>query len=368
METRAPFIIVGAFVLAAIGAIFGFVYWLHNASGLGTRTTYQVQFNGPVSGLLVGAAVLFNGIRVGEVAGLGLAVDNPRQVNVSIAVASGTPIRADTKVGLEFQGLTGVPVISLEGGKQLSSSGVVPTLIAESGAGQSMTEAAREVLKRVDSILVDNAEPLKSTIGNLKTFTEGLAKNTGSLDGIVAGLERMTGGGAAPAPKTIVDLRAAQNFPPPTKAIKGQMVIPEPTTIVMFDTQKIILPPGNDYSGFTEVQWSDSIPKLVQAKVIQSFENYDIAHPPLRAAEGRESDSQLVLDIRSFQIKTDAEPAAEIAFSAKIIAKNGQVIGSRLFQASAKLEKPDPTSAVSAFNSAFENIAKDLISWTAATL
>jgi hypothetical protein len=65
METRAPFIVVGAFVLAAIGAVFGFVYWLHNTAGGGARTEHHVQFEGSVSGLLVGAAVLFNGIRVG---------------------------------------------------------------------------------------------------------------------------------------------------------------------------------------------------------------------------------------------------------------------------------------------------------------
>jgi len=67
METRAPFVVVGAFVLAAIVAVFGFVYWLHNTGGLGPRATYHVQFDGSVPGLLVGAAVLFNGIRVGEV-------------------------------------------------------------------------------------------------------------------------------------------------------------------------------------------------------------------------------------------------------------------------------------------------------------
>ena len=77
METRAPFVIVGAFVLAAIVAVFGFVYWLQNTGGLGPRTSYHVQFEGSVPGLLVGAAVLFNGIRVGEVTDLGLAPGQP---------------------------------------------------------------------------------------------------------------------------------------------------------------------------------------------------------------------------------------------------------------------------------------------------
>ena len=45
METRAPFVIVGAFVLAAIVAVFGFVYWLNNTGGLGKRTSYRVQFD-----------------------------------------------------------------------------------------------------------------------------------------------------------------------------------------------------------------------------------------------------------------------------------------------------------------------------------
>src|SRR6202789_4594367 len=122
METRAPFIIVGAFVLAAIGAVFGFVYWLHNTAGTGVRTVHHVQFDGSVPGLLIGAAVLFNGIRVGEVTDLGLAPDSPRRVDATISVASTTPVRSDTKVGLEFQGLTGVPVIALEGGVLLSNS------------------------------------------------------------------------------------------------------------------------------------------------------------------------------------------------------------------------------------------------------
>src|ERR1700710_983093 len=97
METRAPFIIVGAFVLAAIGAVFGFVYWLHNAAGSGARTVHHVQFEGSVSGLLVGAAVLFNGIRVGEVTRLGLVLNSPRQVDATIAVAVDTPVQSDTK-------------------------------------------------------------------------------------------------------------------------------------------------------------------------------------------------------------------------------------------------------------------------------
>src|SRR5450631_705273 len=220
METRAPFAIIGAFVLAAMVAVFGFVYWLNNTGGLGPRTSYHVRFEGPVPGLLVGAGVLFNGIRVGEVTALALAPDSPRRVNATISVASTTPVRADTKVSLEFQGLTGVPVIALEGGTQIASSGPVPTLIADPGAGLSMTQAARDALLRVDSVLSENSEPLKDTIANFKVFSEGLARNTGKLDGIVAGLEKLTGGGT-PAQKVTYDLEALRNLGPTDKTKIG---------------------------------------------------------------------------------------------------------------------------------------------------
>src|SRR5262245_47418748 len=366
METRAPFVIVGAFVVAAIAAAFGFVYWLHNSAGIGARSTYHLQFDGPVPGLLVGASVLFNGIRVGEVTELRLATDNPRRVHATIAVAADTPVRSDTEVGLDFQGLTGVPVVALEGGKEIAPSGKVPTLIAEPGAGQSMTQAARDALRRVDSILTENAEPLQGMIANFRTFSDGLARNTGKLDSIVAGLERMTGT-STPAPKTVYNLQAAAAPATPGKPLKGQLVIPEPTTVVMLDTQRILFSPANEQAEFANAQWADTIPRLLQARLLQSFENYDIPHAPLRSADGVDADYQLLIDIREFQVATGAQPAAKIAFSARLL-KQGKVVAARVFSASQPVDKIDPPGTVAAFDRAFADIARDLIGWTVSSL
>ncbi len=363
METRAPFVVVGAFVLATIVAVFGFVYWLHNTGGLGPRTTYHVQFDGSVPGLLIGAGVLFNGIRVGEVTDLELAPDNPRRVNATISVATKTPVRADTKVGLEFQGLTGVPVIALEGGVQLGNSGPVPTLIAEPGAGQSMTQAARDALRKVDAVLSENSEPLKKTFANLQTFTDGLARNTGKIDNILAGLEKTMGGGT-PAQKITYDLRAPRNLGPATKTLKGQLAIPEPTAVAMLETQRFLFAPAKDYPGFADAIWADAIPKLLQARLIESFENYDIAHAPLRTTDIGQSDYQLLIDVRRFRISTDSEPVAEIGLSARIVDKDGKVVASRLFEDSEKFDKLEAPAAVAAFNGAFGRIAKEMVGWT----
>jgi phospholipid/cholesterol/gamma-HCH transport system substrate-binding protein len=50
------------------------------------------------------------------------------------------------------------------------------------------------------------------------------------------------------------------------------------------------------------------------------------------------------------------------------LSKDGQVIASRLFQQRSRLDRPDPASAVAAFNNAFGNAATDLIIWTAGAL
>src|SRR5688572_5807844 len=194
METKARYVVIGLFTLGVILGGFLFVYWLQSAGGLGRQAIYQIRFESPVSGLLKGSAVHFNGIRIGEVTELRLNADDPKQVTVTAAIDPATPVRADTHVEIESQGLTGATVISLKGGSATAPpvSGQPPLLVADKAASQSLTQAAREALRRLDAILAENAEPLKDTLGNLNTFAAALARNSDKLDGIVVGLERMT--------------------------------------------------------------------------------------------------------------------------------------------------------------------------------
>ena len=365
METRAPYVIVGAFVLAAVVAVFGFVYWLNNAGGIGKRDTYHVVFNGPVPGLLVGAAVLFNGIRVGEVTALELVADRPRDVHATIAVAEHTPVRSDTKVGLEFQGLTGVPVVSLEGGEDATAPAVQGALLAEKGAGQSMTQAARDALRKVDAVLSENAAPLHDAISNLSTFTEGLARNTPKLDGIVAGLERMTGASVPPR-KIVYDLAAADRFETPRPPLETGLVIAEPTATVRLQTQRFLFASDEEaHDDFVNAQWSDSLPALVQARLLQSFENYDIAHAPVRADALGGGGTRLVTDLRQFEIVASPEASVRVALSAKIVDEAGHLRAARIFERLAPLDGLTPAKAVIAFDKAFVELAGDLVVWTA---
>jgi phospholipid/cholesterol/gamma-HCH transport system substrate-binding protein len=374
METRAPYALIGLFVMTVIAAAFGFVYWLHNSGGLTERTVYRVHFENTVSGLLKGASVLFNGIRVGEVTNLQLDTNNPKVITATIAVDAGTPVRADTKVGLDFQGLTGVPVVTLQGGSAplnatTQASGEPFVLTADPSAGQSMTNAARDTLRRLDIILADNSEAIHGTVANLNTFTDALARNSGKLDGIVAGLERLTGGGAANAAQVVYDLTAPTQFAAIAGAPRGQLIVAEPTALIALETRKFLIRPNpSDEPTFAKAEWSDNAPKLLQAKIIQTFENAGLSKTVSRPAEGLVADRQLALDIRKFQISTSPEPLAEIEFAAKIMSDNGRIVEAKVFHATVPAKEMNASSAATALDEAFGKSATALVIWAAGVM
>ncbi|KAB2919814.1 MAG: MCE family protein [Hyphomicrobiaceae bacterium] len=373
MEIRARYIQMGLFTLAVIAAVFFFVYWLHNTGGLRERALYRIRFENTVSGLLTGSGVFFNGIRVGEVTALDLNAQNPRQIMVTIAVEPATPVRADTQAEIDFQGLAGSAVISLKGGSPTAPAlagprGAPPLIVADAAATQSMTQTARDVLRRFDAILAENSDPLRGTLANLNTFSEALARNSNRVDGIIAGLERFVGG-AAKGPSVIYDISAPRTFPPLDKPAHGQLVVPEPTTLIALDTQKILVrPTAPDTPSFANAQWGDSTSKLFQAKIIQSFENANYLSAVGRPVDGLTADYQLLIDIRSFQISTTPEIVASVEFAAKILATSGRIVDARTFRASLPAQITDAAAAAAGLDQAFGKAVTELVVWTANAL
>lgn len=373
METRARYTLIGLFTLAVIAAGFQFVYWLNTVGGLGSRAAYSIRYDGPVAGLLRGSAVLFNGVRVGEVTGLRIDAARPGEVMVDIAVEGSTPVRADTRVGIEFQGLTGAPVVALSGGSaglpvlNGDPKGPAPVLASEKNAGQSMTEAAREVLRKLDGVVGDNSEPLKSLIANINQFSGALARNTERVDGIFAGLERLTGGGAK-APPRMFDLAVARKFTGLAKVPSAQLLVLEPTALSMLDSEKIAVAraePG-EASSLPGGQWPDMLPKVVQTRVVQSFEAANYMRVFGRVPEGTRSDFKLLLDIRSFQVSARPSPVAEVEIAAKILNGEGGLVGARVFRATVPIASLDTDPATKALSDAFEKVAAELVVWTCA--
>lgn len=368
MEIRARYILIGIFTTLVIVAAFGFVYWLNNAGGLGERSTYRVRFGDPVSGLLVGAGVYFNGIKVGEVTELRLDPETPGELAAFISVDRTTPVRADTRVGIEYQGLTGAAAVVLAGGSADSpglapSEGVPPTLTADAKSSRNWTDAARDVFGRMEDVLAENAEPVNDSIKNIRSFTDVLARNSERIDGILAGLERMTGGGAA-AKLTTFELTAPQDFAPPDGEPDWQMVIPEPTVALAYNTDRLLLraKPGQSET-FTDARWTDNLPNLLQGKIQQTFENAGYLRAILRPVDALGADYQLFVDIRLFHLSLIDAPSAEAEFVARIVDRDGKTVAARKFDASVPTQSGEAPAAAAALNAAFRKIATELVTW-----
>jgi phospholipid/cholesterol/gamma-HCH transport system substrate-binding protein len=101
-------------------------------------------------------------------------------------VENNAPIRKDTVVGLEAQGLTGVVAIALTGGAEASppvplDEDGVPTLTGDLSEAQSI----RDTLHNVDHVLVDNRDVMKDALLSFETYTATLAGKGDAIDSIM---------------------------------------------------------------------------------------------------------------------------------------------------------------------------------------
>jgi phospholipid/cholesterol/gamma-HCH transport system substrate-binding protein len=368
MENSARYSLIGAFTLICILGGFAFVYWMKSVGGLGEQAVYQIRFGQPVSGLTQGANVLFNGIRAGAVAGMALDPNDPKNVTVTISVDAKTPVRADTQVGVTYLGLTGAAAVTLKGGSAQApplkpENGRPPLLIAPTDAGRSLTESAQETLNRVDAILNENAKPLNVAITGVATFADMLGRNSPRIEGLIGGLESLTGG-----PKktpAIYDLVAAAGFPNLDKTIKAQLIVPDPNALILFDSQKILIRnEDGTFSSIENAQWVDNLPKLVQARIVQSFENAHQISAVSRPLDTLNAQYRLELAIRSFQIVLQPSPQALVDLTARLVTDKGDVADAHMFSTTVPAKSVQAADAVSALNQAFGELAGEIVTWT----
>ena len=373
METNARYTIVGLFTLLIVAAGFVFVYWLHGFADGGAVARYRIRFEAPVIGLRPGVAVLFNGLRVGEVTAVRFDPALPKILLAEIAVDATTPIRQDTRVGIDSQGLIGSATVSLTGGSSTAAlkpeaDGAPPLLTATPDETESLGRAARTALAQLDEILADNAKPLHGMIDNLSEFSAALGRNSGKVDGILAGLESLTGGGKPKPPPISFDLSApeAPAAPAePSKAMNSQIAVAEPTALVAYETQKVLVSPkADELQPLEEGQWADSIPKLVQTKMVACLENAGFTHVA-KATDGFTPEGQLLLEIRSFYVSTAAAPQALIDISAKWLGADGKIGAEHDFRATAPAKGTSSAEAAEALNEAFQPVARDISAWAA---
>jgi phospholipid/cholesterol/gamma-HCH transport system substrate-binding protein len=195
METRASYVIIGAFTLATFLLAFGFVLWIGKLSLDREWDYYDIAFTEAVTGLSTGGAVQYNGIQVGEVRRLSLAPNDPRRVIARVRVAADTPIKTDTRAKLAFIGLTGVAVIQLTGGTPAAPRLVtgpnqaLPTIVADESALQKLLTSSEDIITSVNDMILrmsnllnqSNLDKVEATLDHIETVTGSVAARSEGL-------------------------------------------------------------------------------------------------------------------------------------------------------------------------------------------
>lgn len=149
---------------------------------------------------------------------------------------------------------------------------------------------------------------------------------------------------------------------------QGQLIVTAPTALAVLNTDKIVVEPAQGQLAYLgDAQWGDTLPSLLQARMVQAFENGSKLKRVARPGDGVVADYQLVSDIRAFGIKITPEgPVAVVELSAKVIGnQSGRILAARVFKAAVPAASTSGADATSALDAASDEVLIALVRWAA---
>ncbi len=180
---------------------------------------------------------------------------------------------------------------------------------------------------------------------------------------VMSGCAALPGGG--PAPLDTYDLSAVS---PDARgrAIRRQILVTEPVTLKALDSENIVVRPEKGAITFLAgAQWGDRLPKVVQARLIESFQRSGRITGVGRPGEGLAIDYQIITDIRAFEIQANGAERAHVAISVRLLNdRNGIVRRQRAFEAEVPVTGRGNDAYVRALDTAFRDVARDIVNWT----
>jgi len=145
-----------------------------------------------------------------------------------------------------------------------------------------------------------------------------------------------------------------------------QILVPEPTALKALDSEQIVIRvTPSEIQYLAKARWNDRLPKMVQAKLIEAYENSGRLGGIGKPGQGLAIDFQIVTDIRAFQIEAAGGDHAHVEISVKVLNdRNGTVRAQKVFSADAPVSGTGNPSFVAALDAAFARVTQDIVGWT----
>jgi cholesterol transport system auxiliary component len=165
------------------------------------------------------------------------------------------------------------------------------------------------------------------------------------------------------------ELLSPQEFGEVRRA-RGTLAVALPTTVRVIDSERVVIQPtAGEVNYLSGARWADRVPRLVQSRIIQAFENSDRIRTVTREGEALRTDYKLEAEIREFGVIVSPQKHALVDLSVRLVdRRSNRVMATQIFTARAETESVDGPSATAAINSAFGTVLIDLVRWTIARI
>jgi len=198
METKANFVLIGAFTLAGFVGLLAFLMWFAQVQ-LNRQFAYYDIYFPEVSGLGVSSQVALAGLPVGKVVDMGLSGNVNGAVRVRIEVAEDAPIRTNSRASIEIQGVTGTSNVAITSGTPDApllrevNPDEIPTIEANRSALQTLSDQGPEMISRLNTV----AEQMTTLLGEenqdrVRNILENVERSSANLDKALADVTSAT--------------------------------------------------------------------------------------------------------------------------------------------------------------------------------
>ena len=149
-----------------------------------------------------------------------------------------------------------------------------------------------------------------------------------------------------------------------TRSVSAQVLIPEPVALKALDTERIVVRPSpNEISYYPGAQWSDRLPRLVQNRLVQTFENSGRVRAGT-PGQGLSIDYQVVSDLRAFNYDV-AGKQAHVEISVKLMNDHdGKVVATQVFSGTGPVTSDDAGGVTTALDQVLEAQMQAIVAWT----
>ena len=191
------------------------------------------------------------------------------------------------------------------------------------------------------------------------------------LLGVLPGCAGIAGLSAAATPNELYVLTPKSTFDDNLPSLRYQIAVEEPTATAAVDTDQIAVQPTPLRVQYLPgARWVNRAPLIVQALLIESYENSGRVPAVGSSAIGLRADFLIVTDIREFQATVpvddpEASLEVDVRLNIKIIdAFSNRIIASRSFEEMVQSETDEASNVTAAFDVALGRAMRDAIEWS----